>query len=327
MTTLTTDCIRVRAYFHFENRTGSNWADPVSNWLQAEQEEQSNQFFEELGRRVDFIRGLYLRYRIALKPGEGFAVALDEAEALAKGVKTSHFSMFALKETVRSAHVIYALGESLSVCVDAGLDLRNHLANLTTGTIDYGKPSTVLKRIFFKDFEFETFIASVLVKKGRTPAFTPPGDPTGELIIGDIFIECKHPNSVGQLSDLLGKFNKALAAIDRFGIFAVALEDVMEMGDVAQFDSQHDYEVWLEAKRAGMEAIGQALIQRAARLPRIAALIQTETKDPIIGTGTSLRRLGNSLLFDHRPTFINYETTARTIAACFNPHPVLYSEI
>jgi hypothetical protein len=327
VTTLTTDCIRVRAYFHFENRTGRNWADPVSNWLQAEQEEHGYRFFEELGRRVGFIRSLYRRHKIALKPGEEFTLALDEAEALAKGIKSRSFSAEGLKQTVRSAHVIYALGDSLSICVDAGLDLRNHLANLTTGTTDYGTPSTDRKHIFFKDFEFETFIASVLIQNRLTPALTAPGDPTGELIFGDLFIECKHPNSVGQLARLLGKFNRGLAAINRFGIFAVALEDVMEMGDVAQFDSKHAYEGWLQAKRAGMEAIGQELIQRAARLPRIAALIQTETKDPIIGTGTTLRRLGNSLLFDHRPTFINYETTARAIAACFNPHPVLYSEI
>ena len=225
------------------------------------------------------------------------------------------------------AHVIYALGESLSICVDAGLDLRNHLANLTTGTTDYGMPSTDAKRIFFKDFEFETFIASVLIKNRLIPALTAPGDPTGELIFGDIFIECKHPNSVGQLAKLLHKFNNNLAAIDRFGIFAVALEDVMEMGDVAQFVSQHDYDVWLGAKRSGMEAVGRQLIQCAARLPRIAALIQTETKDPIIGEGTTLRRLGNSLLFDHRTTLANYEKTARAIASCFNPNPVLYSEI
>ena len=106
MTTSTIDRIRVRAYFH--------------------------QFFEDLGRRVDFIRSLYRRHRIALKPGEGFALALDEAEALAKGVKTRAFSAQKLNQTVHDAHVIYALGESLLICVDAGLDVRNHLANLTT---------------------------------------------------------------------------------------------------------------------------------------------------------------------------------------------------
>src|SRR5207253_2551835 len=39
--------IRVRAYFLFEDRTGRSWADPVSNWLQATEEEQAIQFFDE----------------------------------------------------------------------------------------------------------------------------------------------------------------------------------------------------------------------------------------------------------------------------------------
>jgi hypothetical protein len=44
--TLNENRIRVRAYFHFENRTGWNWRDSVSNWLQAEQDEQSLSYFE-----------------------------------------------------------------------------------------------------------------------------------------------------------------------------------------------------------------------------------------------------------------------------------------
>ena len=32
--------IRVRAYFHFVNKTGWHWQDPVSNWVQAELEEK-----------------------------------------------------------------------------------------------------------------------------------------------------------------------------------------------------------------------------------------------------------------------------------------------
>ena len=33
--------IRTRAYFHFVNRTGANWQDPASNWIQAEAEEKA----------------------------------------------------------------------------------------------------------------------------------------------------------------------------------------------------------------------------------------------------------------------------------------------
>ena len=76
-----------------------------------------------------------------------------------------------------------------------------------------------------------------------------------------------------------------------------------------------------------MEAIGQRLIPLAARLPRIAALLQSQAKVEIVGGGTTLRRLGSSVLFDHRPSFPNYETTARAIATSFNPNPVLYSAL
>jgi hypothetical protein len=322
------DRIRVRAYFHFENRTGRNWADPVSNWLQAAEQERAIEFFDELGRRVSFIRSLYRRHRIVLKPGEGLALALDEAEALARGDKAK--GPFAQQQLIRSAsdaHVIYAIAGSLQTCVSAGLDVSKHLPNLTTGTTDYGTSSTNLKSIFFKDFEFETFIASALIRNGLVPAFAEPGDPSGDLILDGILIEAKHPNSVGQLTKLLLKFNTALEAIGHFGVFAVALEDAMEMGDVSEFDSQAEYEAWIAAKRGGMEAIGQRLIPFAAHLPRIAALLQSQTKVEIVGGGTTLRRLGSSILFDHRPSFPNYETTARAIAASFNPNPVLYSAL
>lgn len=33
--------IRTRAYFHFANRTGTQWQDPTSNWIQAEAEEKA----------------------------------------------------------------------------------------------------------------------------------------------------------------------------------------------------------------------------------------------------------------------------------------------
>ena len=96
---------------------------------------------------------------------------------------------------------------------------------------------------------------------------------------------------------------------------------------MSEFDSQAEYEAWIAAKRGGMEAIGQRLIPFAAHLPRIAALLQSQTKVEIVGGGTTLRRLGSSILFDHRPSFPNYETTARAIAASFNPNPVLYSAL
>lgn len=38
---VTENDIRIRAYFHFENRTGKNWEDAAANWTQAEGEERA----------------------------------------------------------------------------------------------------------------------------------------------------------------------------------------------------------------------------------------------------------------------------------------------
>lgn len=320
--------IRVRAYFHFENQTGKHSENSVSNWLQAEREEQALMFFMELGRRVSFIRDVYARYQIVMKPNEGLAQALDAAESLANGDKAkSPFSQSDLIQLTNDAHIIYAFGGTLEDVVSAGLDVSNHLANMTTGTTDYGSPSSRNETIFFKDFEYELFLTSALVRKGLKPTFTPPGDPCGEIVCRDIRIEAKHPNSVGQLKKLLGKFQKCLEQIDSFGFFAVALEDAMTMGDVSEFASQAEYNEWLRAKRSGMEALGQTLISAAGRLPRIVGLVQTQTTVEIIGGSTTLRRLSNSILFDHRPTFSLYAGPARAIASVFNAMPIQFSDL
>jgi len=115
---------RVRAYFHFENQTGHHWQDSVSNWLQAEQEERSLIFFVELGRRVAFIRDVYDRHHIALRPNQGLARALAEAEALGAGAKaTLPYSRSYVVQLTNDAHVIYAFGGDLETVVNGGLNV------------------------------------------------------------------------------------------------------------------------------------------------------------------------------------------------------------
>ncbi len=171
---------RVRGYFHFENETEHHWQDSVSNWLRAEHEEQSLIFFVELGRRVAFIRNVYARHHIPLRPTEGLARALAEAEALGSGEKAAFpYSRSYLIQLTNDAHIIYAFGGDLETAVNGGLDVSHHLANLTTGTTDYGVPSSRNSTIYFKDFEFELFLASALLRAGLNPAFTSPGNPSG----------------------------------------------------------------------------------------------------------------------------------------------------
>jgi hypothetical protein len=331
------------------------WTDPVSNWLQAEAEERSlskqatvpsvetervpatssraetaTDFWKELGRRASFIRDLYKTHRIRLKRGEGLSIALDEAVALARGdKKMGAFSRSQLIRTASDAHIIYGIAESLETCIGAGLDISNHLGQLTTGTADYGTPAaTNAKTIFLKDFEFELFIVAALIKRGLIPEFPKQrNDPRGEFLVSGIFVEAKHPNSVGQFEKMVGRFNAALRKDGLFGVFAVALEDAYGLGDEAEFGSHADYERWLIAKRARMETMGRQFIKHAASLSRVAAILQTQSKIEIVGGFTTMRRLGNSVLFDHRASFCDYEVPAKAIAEAFNPLPVLYSTL
>jgi hypothetical protein len=146
--------------------------------------------------------------------------------------------------------------------MDAGLDVSDHLIQMNMGTVDYGTPSPALHSHFLKDFELELLVLSTLIKAGTLPTLFPDAnDPRGDAIYGDLYIECKHPNSVKQLKKLISGFAKSLNAEIRFGVFAVALEDCFSLGDVASFESDAEYDAWLEDKH-------DAISGRAARCTR-----------------------------------------------------------
>ncbi len=289
-----------------------------------------NDWCGELARRVKFIRDIYSTYKINLKSSEGLSLSLEEAEAVAAGQKTNEpFTQGRLIRTVNDVHVIYAIAEILEICVQAGLNVSNHLKQLTTGTVDYGTPEARNKKTrFLKDFEFELFIASALIRGKLKPEFpTQPNDPRGDLIVNGIFIEIKHPNSVKQLKKLISKFNKALVKEKLFGVFVVGLEDAYNMGDKPAFISNDEHNKWINSKRQKMENEGMELIKYASFLPQIVAMIQTQSKIVIIEGVSQMQRMGNSFLFNHRPSFSQYSQNALAIAKIFNPQPVFYSQI
>lgn len=281
----------------------------------------------ELGRRAKFIQDIYNAKRIPLNPGEGLALALEEARSLAAGIKTKEApSQERLCRTVNAAHVIYSIAESIEVCEKFGLDISSHLAQMSTGTADYGRPAMNNRTIYLKDFEYELFVISSLLRKGIIPRlFERSNDPLGDLMFEDIVISCKHPNSLGQLKKLLGKFNRNLMEQKKFGVFAVALEDCHNLGDTAQFESQEVYASWLETKQDEMEIEGKKRANYAARLSNIAGLINTQTMVKIVAGKTKMERFGNSMIFDQRASYTLYENAARAITGAFNPIPVLYS--
>jgi hypothetical protein len=282
-----------------------------------------NNIWQELGRREAMIRNEYAKKRIALKPGQGLALALEEANALAANLKsTKSVSDAAVQETVRAFHVIYSIAESIELCLKSGLDITRQLAQMGSGTADFGTPTDKSSRIYFKDFEYELFIASCLIRRGLKPEFLEDrSDPLGEMSVEGILIECKHPNSTGQIEANISKFARNLRAAGKFGIFAIAVEDAHRMGDRGAFATELDHQGWLEAKRDEMELAGLRRASFTSKFENILGLIHTQSLVQIVDGNTAMSRLGNSLLFE-RPT--QDLTTARMIAEVFNPHPVLY---
>ncbi len=142
--------------------------------------------WHELRQKVQYLRDLYRRLHIQLRPGQGLALALDEAEALANGVKSPLAATDDnAARSAHNAHVIWMLSDNVKTCVEAGLELRAHLANIATGSTDFGTQSQDNRTIFFKDFEYEVFIMATLLNKGVRVELAPtPNDPLYEFEAG-----------------------------------------------------------------------------------------------------------------------------------------------
>lgn len=288
--------------------------------------------WNDLLDRTKYLRQLFADSKVPLKPGEGLERSLAEADALARGDKLpGEPSAEVLAAIGHDAHVIWALAENLRACADAGLNIVPHLKQITTGTTDYGTPAsgTQAKKIYFKDFEFELFLASAMLRAGlKVQLADPPNDPRGDLLVDSVWVEVKHPNSLKQLMKLAGGFQSSLAENGSFGVFAAGIEDAFELGTQPADPSHEDFAAWLERKRDAMEKFGREFIHGVAKYDRILAVVQTSTAVEWYDGSTRLRRLGNSLIFDDgRCKDASMGATIAKVAEVFNPKPRRFSEV
>jgi len=287
------------------------------------------EFWRELGRRTESIRSAYEQAHVRLNEGGPLARALAEAKELADGVKSKEpTNDQAVLRTVEAAQVVYAIAESIATCQSGGLDISRHLDQMSTGTIDFGTPGTVEeKNIYFKDFEYELFVASVLIKSGlRLNFLEDPNDPIGEMEVSGLIVECKHPNVTHKLMRNITKFGRKLLEADRFGIFVAGIEDAYQLGDVAVFADKQEFDDWLERKRDAMELGGLRRAEQVLGQERILGLVHTQTKLLIIDGQAAVSRLGNAMLFDDKEGFASHEVEATSVARAFNPTPRLHSK-
>lgn len=284
--------------------------------------------YVELNRRINVIKNLYRQYNIQIKPGQGLFDILLEAEKIAKGVNIPDDDE-KIKLAVEGFHYTWALAETLETCVGAGWDVSNHLKQITTGTVDYGEPASGndTKKIFYKDFECELFIGSTLIKKGLKPELLDdPNNPKGDIELGDVIVEVKHPNSTGQITKLMRKFHREMRNNNSFGVFVMGVEDMFNMGDVYYFNDVARFDTWEAQKNRKIEQFGlQKIIPMAQILPRIIGLVQTSTKIYDIAGATDFRRLGNSVPLERVGIPSDDRSNAEAIVEAFNPNPPVFN--
>lgn len=288
-------------------------------------------YWQQLSARVQYLRDLYKKGKVPLKPGQGLTTALDEAAAAAAGApSTEQPTDENVMASVNACHVVWGLYDSVKACIDAGLDVSGHLGQLTTGTVDFGVPAEAAdnKTIFFKDFEAELLVAAQLAKATLPVQFLPEAnDRRGEMAVWDIIIEVKHPNSTKRLDSLMGKFNGELYKTGAFGVFVTAVEDAFCLADQSSFASEEEFKAWQRQKRAEVENFGRSAVLGAARRPAIAAIVQTSSAIEAIGDQTRFVRYSNSLVFDQRQYPPGVQQRVEQIAAVFNPHFRKYSQV
>lgn len=287
------------------------------------------EYWDQLLKKILFLRSLYKDKGIPLKDGQGMARALDEAEAVAKGETIAATpENVDVMASVNACHVMWALFESIKACIDVGLNIDSHLRQLTTGTTDYGVPSGNVKEIFFKDFEAELFVAAELAKASLPVQFLDdPDDPKGEMRVEDVLVEVKHPNSIKRLESLMRKFSAEACKDGKYGVFVTAVEDAFELFDRSQFSSDTEFLAWQAEKRGKIESFGRTAVLRAATLPRISALVQTSSVIEVVGDETRFVRHGNSLVYDQRQYPEGILETVESVASVFNPNFRRYSAI
>lgn len=284
-------------------------------------------FWDELLDRTLYIRNQYLTRGITIKTNEGLFYALQIAADIAKCRGNLLLLQYDTKQASESVLMVFSLSENIKICTDAHLNIKYQLCSIVTGTINYGTPKINSHDYHFKDFEYEIFLAAAFSEQGLAVEFLDACDPKGEMICEGIIIEAKHPDTFKNLKKYARKFNDNLVGADKIGIFAVALEDVFELGNVTEFANSQFYTSWLADKHDNFAADNAKLLEYVGEhTTNIAGVIFTQSKLRKIGNEMEFNRLGNVCIFDTHISQSNLPSVLK-VGKTFNPDPIMFSVV
>lgn len=228
------------------------------------------------------------------------------------------------QEQIKPITVLFTLVNSLRKLWLSDIDFTIQLRAMNTGQYEYGNADTNLQH-FFKDFEFEIFSASQLIKN-QIQIDLPQHTAGEDLQFGDIDIQCKHPNTLNQVESNIRDFTTRLNQSNRYGVFGLAVEDCLNFAERLIFTDNNDFETYLQNKLNASEPILEGIFRNnLARATRILGLYTTSTYFVLIdGNGLKLVRTTNSVFCfrpDRREISDAFYKKAYKVISTFNPHP------
>lgn len=228
------------------------------------------------------------------------------------------------QEQIKPITVLFTLVNSLRKLWLSDIDFTIQLRALNTGQYEYGNADPNLQH-FFKDFEFEIFSASQLIKN-QIQIDLPQHTAGEDLRFGDIDIQCKHPNTLNQVENNIRDFTTRLNQSNRYGVFGLAVDDCLNYAERLIFTDNNDFETYLQNKLTASEPILEGIFRdNLARATRILGLYTTSTYFVLIaGNGLKLVRTTNSVFCfrpDRREISDSFYKQAYKVISTFNPHP------
>jgi hypothetical protein len=268
---------------------------------------------------IAYLNYVIKKYQVTLRDGTGLKKLIEECDHYVN--LTDEFTQDELKPLT----VLNSLVRSLKSLWLKDVDFSAPLGAMNTGNFEYGIPDPNNDH-YFKDFEFEIFSAGQLCRNGIEVDL--PKHTAGEdIIVKDIDIQCKHPSTMNQVDSLMGDFTKRLNANNRYGVFAMAVEDCFGFGQRTIFENKDDFESYFEAKSEVAESNLKVLFEnKLARSTRILGLYTTNSffihinDDP----GLKMIRLTSSVFCfrpDRKEIKDDVYKQAYKVVSSFNPHP------
>lgn len=200
-------------------------------------------------------------------------------------------------EIIKPVMVLNILSDILRELWVNNITFQNQLKAMNSGEFQYGRPSPTGKNNY-KDFEFELFSASMLIKN-KLNTLLPQKTDGNDIICEEIEIQCKHPNTISRnkVDKYLRAFQSSLHKNKLYGIFGIGLDDYI--GFTEKYESINDEEFVVKRQKQLLD-VDKLLIQifddTLLYTPRILGIYLVNTHFIFTKqTGLSLVKTANSV--------------------------------